>query len=445
MTDHHQIKHLILIALVNLFGVAITSADQSRPFFRLEQTENKQWQLLDPEGNPFYLRGLNHYGDGTYMPWNLQERYGSKEGWRKSLPKRVSDWGFNYLPPSIGPSAVDPKTLAPVERLQRSKRVTRTPEWPAEHYAELDFPFTIYLEYPKQYMAGNDLPDVFSKEFRDGVEARCKAVCEPLASNRNLIGYHFCHNPPWDPRAKSFNLWIDAIVKPGSPAMEQWIGLMRRVYGSIDRWRKTYGYPIKSWEDIGKLEQPLRGYVEHGRMLEDRETFMRLICREWYRVYYTAIRRYDKNHLIFGDRNTLHLQPLPAFAIQEMKPYVDVLSVNVMGPPETVYGVLEQATRHWDGPIHLADTGAGVYTGEPAHAAYTSKDLAEFETVYSGLAKMAAEHPQILGFGWCGFYETPHPGGRSGLVDCRTGEPLPERLKVLKRWNDWLAEREVEK
>ena len=116
-----------------------------------------------------------------------------------------------------------------------------------------------------------------------------------------------------------------------------------------------------------------------------------------------------------------------------------------MGPPETVYGVLEQATRHWDGPIHLADTGAGVYTGEPAHAAYTSKDLAEFETVYSGLAKMAAEHPQILGFGWCGFYETPHPGGRSGLVDCRTGEPLPERLKVLKRWNDWLAEREVEK
>ena len=39
--------------------------------------------------------------------------------------------------------------------------------------------------------------------------------------------------------------------------------------------------------------------------------------------------------------------------------YVDVVSVNVMGPARTFYGELEQVTRHWDGPILLADTGAG--------------------------------------------------------------------------------------
>ncbi len=431
-----------LLLLLTLALPPFASGDTS--FFRIE-LEAGYWRLLDPEGQLFVLRGLNHYGDGSHMPWNLEDEHGSVEAWRRSLPERLRSWGFNYLPPSIGPSAVDPEALPPEQRLLRAKRVTRTPEWPPGHFAELDFPFTIFLEYPRQYMAGPNLPDVFSAEFRAAVDARCQAVCSALANNPNLIGYHFCHNPPWHPRAKSFHLWIDDIVKPGTAAMKQWIALMQRVYGSIERWREVYGYPIESWDEIGKLEQPLRGYVAYGRMLEDRESFMRLICREWYKTYHDAIRRYDPNHLIFGDRNTLHLQPLPAFAIQEMKPYVDVLSVNVMGPPRTVYAVLEQVTRHWDGPIHLADTGAGIYEGEPAKAGYTARDLAEFEEVYQGLATMALEHPQIIGFGWCGFYETPHPGGRSGLVDCRTGKPIPERLEIMRQVNAALQRAEEQR
>ena len=53
---------------------------------------------------------------------------------------------------------------------------------------------------------------------------------------------------------------------------------------------------------------------------------------------------------------------------------------------------------------------------------------------------MGVEHPQIIGFAWCGFYETPPPSNRSGIVDCRTGEPLPERLDIVKRWNAWMRE-----
>ena len=429
-----------IIALV-CFSVDFSAAAD---FFRVEERGGK-WRLLDPDGKPFYLRGLNHYGDGTYMPWNVEARYGNVESWRRELPQRVRAWGFNYLPPSIGPSRIDPTRMTRewVEaNRSRNNRglVTRTSEWDASDFAELDFPFTIFLEYPRQYMAGRNLPDVFSDAFKDAVDARCRDVCLPLRENRNLIGYHFCHNPPWHSRMPSFDYWIEDIVKPGTAAMGEWIQLMRRIYGTTDRWRETYGYPIQSWEEIGSLERPLRGYVSHGRMLADKEAFMQRICEQWYSVYSRAVRNYDTNHLIFGDRNTLHLQPLPAYAIQIMSKYVDVLSVNVMGPPRMVYPVLEQATRHWDGPIHLADTGAGVYTGEPAKAAFTSGDLAEFESVYAGMMKMGVEHPQIIGFGWCGYYETPHPGGRSGLVDCRNDEPLPERIRIVRKWNAWMEE-----
>jgi|GEM_PF-636268 len=412
----------------NLSAAAL--AKDTATFFRVEQRDHK-WHLLDPSGKPFVMRGLNHDGDGSGMPWNRQAKFGSPEQWRKSVRDRVQQWGFNYLPPSIGPTAIDPSTV----RDPKARLVKRTKEWPAEHFAELKFPFTIFLEYPKQYMAGPGMPDVFSEKFAKEVDARCREVCQPLRDNPHLIGYHLCHNPPWHPRTKSFDQWINDATKPGSEGRKEWVRLMRRIYGSLARWRATYGIPVESWEEIETLEKPLRGYVSQRRHLADREAFMQRICERWYKTYHDAIRRYDKNHLILGDRNTLHLQPLPSFAIRMMSKYVDVLSVNVMGPPPIVYEVLEDATRHWDGPIHLADTGAGIYNGEVAKAGFTAANLNEFEKVYSGLITMARDHPQIIGFGWCGFYETPAPSNRSGLVDVRTGDPISDRLQIMKRWN----------
>ena len=126
--------------------------------------------------------------------------------------------------------------------------------------------------------------------------------------------------------------WIIACTQPGSAGLMEWTRLMQRIYGTIDRWREVYGVPIKQWSDIEKLNDPLRGYISAGKQLEDMDAFMALICEQWYRVYHDTIRKYDTNHLILGDRNTLHLQPpLQPWAISIMRRYVDVLSVNEIG------------------------------------------------------------------------------------------------------------------
>jgi hypothetical protein len=245
--------------------------------------------------------------------------------------------------------------------------------------------------------------------------------------------------------ARSAAGWIADCTRPGSAGRKVWIQLMRRIYGSVERWRRTYGVPIKSWEDIESLDNPLKGYVSAARQREDQEAYLRLICDRWHQVYCETIRRYDPNHLILGDRNTLHLQPPPRpWAFHIMRRYLDVLSVNVMGPPDTVYELLEYATRHWNGPIHLADTGACIYEQEPAKSGYQAADLTEWEAVYRGMMKMGLEHPQIIGFGWCGYYETPPPSHRGGLIDCRTDEPLLERAAIVRKWNAWMAQQHVE-
>ena len=418
----------------------VSAVPAAEGFFRVEQ-RNGKWFVIDPAGKPFHMRGCNHYSNGTLMPWNLKERYANDPTkWEAELLNRHRDWGFTFLAPSIGPVAVDPATVSDAKG--KRKLATGAPGWTAEEYIRADFPFTPLLGVPREYMSGEGLGDVWGDKFISAVDERCRELVAPLKDNKLLIGYHLSHNPPWNARAKSFDLWIKDCTRPGTPGLKVWVQLMQRIYGTIDRWREVYGVPIKQWSDIEKLNDPLRGYISAGKQLEDMDAFMALICEQWYRVYHDTIRKYDPNHLILGDRNTLHLQPpMQPWAIRIMRRYVDVLSVNVMGPPDTVYGLLEMATRHWDGPILLADTGAGVYEGEPAKAGYRAKDLVEFEACYRGLMEMSLNHPQIIGFGWCGWYETPdgHPSRRSGLVDCRNDEPLPERLAIVKKWNAWMA------
>ncbi len=414
--------------------------DKTKGFFRTKKIGGK-WFLLNPDGQPVFLRGANHYTDGTYMPMNLKEQYGSQQRWLESVRDRHQEWGFNYLPPSIGPSEhghlVGPPEIVPGGGKKWPNPVHRTPELSPETFSRLDYPFALMLEVPKQYMAGRNLPDVFSKDFRDAVDQRCREVCEPLRDNPNLVGYHFCHNPPWHPTNKSFEYWIQDIVHSGRPAHRKWVEVMRRLYGSVELWNRTYGTPIDSFEDILEMKYPLRAYVLESKGQRDRAAFMQQVCEEWYKVYSETIRKYDPNHLLLGDRNTGHLHPIPEYALHRMSRYIDVFSTNTMGPASMFFETLQQMTPHWDGPILLADTGAGIYNGEWSKSAYQCRDLEEYDALYQSYMTAGLDHPQLIGFGWCGYYETP--SHRSGLVDSRNDKPLDERIDVIKKWNHWMA------
>ncbi len=412
----------------------------TRGFFCVALYGDK-WTFVTPDNRPLYLRGLNHYGDGSFMPLNLKEKYGTIAAWRKSVRDRHIEWGFNYLPPSVGPSEPTNDVKPPVHNefggVKWQVDIRRTPEWPAEHFADLDYPFTAFLEVPRQYMAGLNLPDVFSREFREMVDKRCREFVQPLRDNPNLIGYHYCQNPPWNPGIESFDFWLASITR-GQDGKQAWTDLMRRTYGTIERWRDTYGLPFESFEEVANMQFPLRAYVNDAEGEKDKLAFMARVCEEYYKVYSDTIRKYDENHLILGDRNTLHLHSLPSYAIYRMRPYIDVLSVNVMGPASTQFSVLQQVTRHWDGPILLGDTGAGVLHLDWPKSTYMCEDWDEFDELYQSYMTSGIHHPQLVGFAWCGYYETPT--SRSGLVDSRNDEPLSEMLSIMRRWNAWMED-----
>ena len=50
-------------------------------------------------------------------------------------------------------------------------------------------------------------------------------------------------------------------------------------------------------------------------------------------------------------------------------------------------------------------------------------------------------HPQVVGFGWCGYYDSKE---RSGIVDVKTDDPIEDQVAVMRKWNNWF-QKEFEK
>ncbi|MEM3466370.1 MAG: hypothetical protein QW566_07875, partial [Candidatus Jordarchaeales archaeon] len=74
-------------------------------FFHVEKIDGKFW-FVDPEGNLFISKGVNHVnylGDYApslgYSPYNrhIMEKYGSVERWVKETIARLKGWGFNTI------------------------------------------------------------------------------------------------------------------------------------------------------------------------------------------------------------------------------------------------------------------------------------------------------------------------------------------------------------
>ena len=103
-----MIKTLLLLTI----DAATTTAagEASSGVFSVRQVDGK-WHVIDPAGEKFLMRGINHYGNGSGMPWNRSQAYRSVDRWRASVRDRHRDWEFNYMPPSIGPTALDPGTV----------------------------------------------------------------------------------------------------------------------------------------------------------------------------------------------------------------------------------------------------------------------------------------------------------------------------------------------
>jgi hypothetical protein len=268
-------------------------------FFRVECVDGRWW-LVDPLGHPFLSIGLNHIAsDAMRTPENLglfRRRYGDEETWiREGVVRDLRDWGFNTIgwtqENCVRYEPSDPRKRAkphhPRRRWGRRTALWHDRMWERERYDWAGMPYCHNLNFMMNafYWDGSpwvsdytpQYPDVFSDFFEDWCDWVARHFCTTMADDPNLIGYFYSDTPDWLGDVHS-NAWVspEEAVTPGG-----------------------------------------------------RER-LAAIARRYYEVTHAAVRRYDRHHLILGDRH-LGNAGVPDVVLAGMAGTVDVLSIQYGG------------------------------------------------------------------------------------------------------------------
>jgi hypothetical protein len=204
------------LALVSVIGVlnaarpepasatmtAISGSFSATGYFHLAEASNGRWWFVDPDGQPFYSKGIDHLsaspdvdvttGQCPYCE-AIAAQYPSTSAWATATVAQLRSWGFN----TVGPYS-DNTTFAPM------------------------IPYTVQLS-----MASGD--DWFAPSFVTNADAVAAAQVAPLADDPNLIGYFTDSELAWGPNEDNGQSLLNQYLalpagSPGLAVAQQFIG-----------------------------------------------------------------------------------------------------------------------------------------------------------------------------------------------------------------------------
>ncbi|MEM8913567.1 MAG: agarase [Planctomycetota bacterium] len=317
-------------------------------YFTLGQRDN-HWWLMTPGGEPFFTMGLNHIDPASLRyPENLaiwRQKYGgSTIRWiEESVAPNLRAWGFNTV------GWVQEVT---VKKWRHSRAFT------IDEYRALDMPYCHLLPFTESHQWEKHTVhyDFASDDWKEWVDYVARSHCAELADESNLIGYFYSDCPTW-----------------------------------------THDRPDNQWR--GPIFDPDRLESEAGR----RELFE--LASEYYKTTHDAIRRYDKHHLLLGDRYEANA-PIAMEVVNAALPYVDVLSFQDFQKP---IEHLAEWFRKTGKPVLLADA-AGLRWQSKAF--FKPND----GRWYAETIEALHQNPGCVGFHLCGAYQR-NKSRRRGLLD----------------------------
>ena len=189
-------------------------------------------------------------------------------------------------------------------------------------------------------------PDFHSAEFAEWCDYVAREHCARMAGDPKLIGYFYIDCPTW-----------------------------------------VHKRPHNEWK--GPLFDPEKLKTDSGR----RE--LTALATKWYQVTHDAIRRYDKHHLILGDRYEAS-NPMAEEVIRAALPYVDVLSFQHFKQPAEVSANLRKWHDLTGKPVLLADQCVSIRQPDGVQL----HDGAGYTATLAALRDL----PGCVGYHLCGAY-----------------------------------------
>ncbi len=230
--------------------------------------------------------------------------------------------------------------------------------------------------------------DVFEVSFLAQLEEEIRGTAEALRDNPNLIGYFWTDIPNWK----------------GDRHGEDWISFYQNLPPE-----SAGGQVWASW----KQENP--GATETD--------FLAVIARQLYAKAYAFLRKYDQNHLLFGDR--YHEIDMPDHVVREILPYIDAIAIQPTSR-EFNFEFFDMVYERYGKPIYIADHVSSFATEEyPVTMGQAAKDPESYMAYYHRYVTAALSRPYMIGYNKCQYQDQVVPGMlKQGLLQ-QNEEPYP--------------------
>ncbi|MEM0969784.1 MAG: hypothetical protein AAGJ31_10570 [Verrucomicrobiota bacterium] len=223
--------------------------------------------------------------------------------------------------------------------------------------------------------------DVFDPDFLASLDESIRKIVEPQSENPNLIGYFWTDIGIWERERKGEN-WLGFFrsLPPESPGGRVWA----------------------EWKE------------EHPEA--DEHEFLAIIAKQLYAKAHESVRRYDENHLIFGDR--WHEVDMPDHVVKESLPYIDAIAIQPTSR-EFNHQFFESVYENYGKPIYIADHVSSFATEEhPVTMGQAAKDPNTYSAYYERYVTTALSQPYLIGYNKCQYQDQGSPGSmlKQGLL-----------------------------
>ena len=308
--------------------------------------------LKTPDNKPFFSIGFNHIDSSAikhivnHNIWNTKYHNSQKE-WLKSVSINLSACGFN--------------TIGWVQEVVvRGNTHRHSRNFIFEEYQWLNMPYCHMLPFAEfhQWEGITKNPDFFSQEFEDWCDYVAREHCVRFENDPKLIGYFYIDCPTWI-HTRSTSEWKGPLFDP-------------------DKLKSKKG----------------------------RDELFRIATR-YYKVTHDAIRRYDQNHLIFGDRYEANA-PLAKEVIIAAKPYVNAITFQHFAPADKICENLNYWHEVTGMPVMIADSA----TPRLLDNGSKSYNIDNYRVLFD----MLKDIHSCIGFHLCGAY-IENRVRRRGLFD----------------------------
>lgn len=237
-------------------------------FFRLGRTGAGQWWFIDPDGRPFFARGVHGVAAEADSPHDPAAR--------------LRAWGGNTL--GCGS-----------DRLYLEEGLAFTP---AVNFAAGEGEGIVRL-------AGVRLSDVFAPEWPERAQARAAAACAPWAGERSLLGWFTDDVPGWPQQPSPTQpglLQVCLSLEPAFAAYHAaWEFALALHGGRLAALARAWGVDLPNKEALRERTRAEQGIATRG-YLRDEARWAEEYARRYFRVAVAAIRAQAPNHLVLGCR-----------------------------------------------------------------------------------------------------------------------------------------------